>query len=70
RMAKSTSIEPLKLFTRGIVNLYSAEYLRVPTLADLRRLLAKAEKRGFPGMIGSIDYMHWQWKNCPTGWAG
>ncbi|XP_062027743.1 uncharacterized protein LOC133743708 [Rosa rugosa] len=46
------------------------EYLRAPTTADLRRLLAKAERRGFPGMIGSIDCMHWQWKNCPTGWAG
>ncbi|XP_062030454.1 uncharacterized protein LOC133746262 [Rosa rugosa] len=46
------------------------EYLRAPTAADLRRLLAKAERRGFPGMIGSIDCMHWQWKNCPTGWAG
>ncbi|XP_024198606.1 uncharacterized protein LOC112201912 [Rosa chinensis] len=70
RMAKSTSIEALKRFTRGIVNLYSAEYLRAPTPADLRRLLTKAERRGFPGMIGSIDCMYWQWKNCPTGWAG
>ncbi|XP_024178736.1 uncharacterized protein LOC112184730 [Rosa chinensis] len=42
RMATSTSIEALKRFTRGIVNLYSAEYLRAPTPADLRRLLAKA----------------------------
>ncbi|XP_061993725.1 uncharacterized protein LOC133711636 [Rosa rugosa] len=70
RMAKSTSVAALQHFTRGIVDLYSAEYLRAPTAADLRRLLAKAEKRGFPGMIGSIDCMHWQWKNCPTGWAG
>ncbi|XP_024164036.1 uncharacterized protein LOC112171024 [Rosa chinensis] len=70
RMAKSTSIEALKRFTRGIINLYSAEYLRAPNPTDLRRLLAKAERRGFPGMIGSIDCMHWQWKNCPIGWAG
>ncbi|XP_024178699.1 uncharacterized protein LOC112184689 [Rosa chinensis] len=70
RMVKSTSIESLKRFTRGIVNLYSVEYLRVCTPANLKRLLAKAERRGFPGMIGSIDCMHWQWKNCPTGWAG
>ncbi|XP_024171573.1 uncharacterized protein LOC112177510 [Rosa chinensis] len=70
RMVKSTSIEALKRFSRGIVNLYSAEYLRAPNPADLRRLLSKAERRGFLGMIGSIDCMHWQWKNCPIGWAG
>ncbi|XP_024171865.1 uncharacterized protein LOC112177850 [Rosa chinensis] len=70
RMAKSTAIEALKRFTRAIVNLYSVHYLRAPTPVDLRRLLAKAERRGFPGMIGSIDCMHWQWKNCLTDWVG
>jgi hypothetical protein len=32
--------------------------------------LQENEQRGFPGCIGSIDGMHWAWKNCPSGWAG
>ncbi|CAN6680469.1 unnamed protein product [Malus baccata var. baccata] len=23
-----------------------------------------------PGIIGSLDCMHWEWKNCPTPWVG
>ncbi|XP_061998961.1 uncharacterized protein LOC133716268 [Rosa rugosa] len=64
QMAKSTSVVALQRFTRGIVDLYSVEYLRAPTAVDLRRLLAKAERRSFSGMIGSIDfasYDTWIW---------
>ena len=37
---------------------------------DIHRLLQVGEARGFPGMLGSLDCMHWQWKNCPVAWKG
>ncbi|VVA40633.1 PREDICTED: putative nuclease HARBI1, partial [Prunus dulcis] len=70
RMGKSTILECLVRFCDAVENLYTREYLHKPTPRDLQRLLQKGEARGFPGMIGSIDCMHWQWKNCPTAWQG
>ncbi|XP_048613550.1 uncharacterized protein LOC125587336 [Brassica napus] len=54
----------------GLSALQKYEYLRRPTREDLQRLLDVGEVHGFPGMIGSIDCMHWEWKNCPTAWRG
>ncbi|XP_021815821.1 uncharacterized protein LOC110758306 [Prunus avium] len=70
RMGKSTILECLVGFCDAVENLYTREYLCRPSPADLQRLLKKADTRGFPGMIGSIDCIHWQWKNCPTAWQG
>ncbi|XP_068331748.1 uncharacterized protein [Pyrus communis] len=55
RMGKSTILESLMRFCGAIESIYTAEYLRKPTNMDLQGLLKKAEMRGFPGMIGSID---------------
>ncbi|XP_013614053.1 PREDICTED: uncharacterized protein LOC106320230 [Brassica oleracea var. oleracea] len=70
RLAASTALLCLDNFTEAIIQLFGDEYLRRHTPDDLRRLLDTGEARGFPGMIGSIDCMHWEWKNCPTAWRG
>ncbi|XP_068336453.1 uncharacterized protein [Pyrus communis] len=70
RMGKSTILKSLMRFCGASESIYTAEYLWKPTNMDLQRLLKKAEMRGFPGMIGSIDCMHWTWKKCPSAWQG
>ncbi|XP_024004398.1 uncharacterized protein LOC112081857 [Eutrema salsugineum] len=70
RLGATTARKCLEHFVEGIIALFGDEYRRRPTPQDLQRLLAIGESRGFPGMIGSIDCMHWEWKNCPTAWRG
>ncbi|KAJ9537042.1 LOW QUALITY PROTEIN: hypothetical protein OSB04_029775 [Centaurea solstitialis] len=70
RMSGATTREALMHFVNGVISCFGNEYLRKPNKDDLARLLSAADQRGFPGMIGSIDCMHWEWKNCPSAWAG
>ncbi|KAL6552360.1 hypothetical protein OROHE_007724 [Orobanche hederae] len=70
RIGESTTIESLKRFVKAVVEVFGPEYLRRPNMEDTTRLLAVAKQRGFPGMLGSIDCMHWKWKNCPTASQG
>ena len=67
-MFESTCLDNLAEFCHTVVQIYKEEYLREPNQANLARLIRKAEDCGFSGMIGSLDCMHWQWKNCPTRW--
>jgi hypothetical protein len=50
--------------------MYKYQYLCSPTAQDTKRLLKVAKGRGFPGMMGLLDFMHWCWKNCPTAYKG
>uniref|UniRef100_A0A0D3D6C0 DDE Tnp4 domain-containing protein n=1 Tax=Brassica oleracea var. oleracea TaxID=109376 RepID=A0A0D3D6C0_BRAOL len=70
RLGETTTRLSVKHFVDAIINLFGDEYLRIQTPDDLQRLLHIGELRGFPGMIGIIDCMHWYWKNCPTAWKG
>ena len=42
--------------------------MRKPNNEDIARLLAHDKYRGFPSMLGSIDCIHWKWKNFPFAW--
>ncbi|XP_071695927.1 uncharacterized protein [Rutidosis leptorrhynchoides] len=65
-MGQQTSYNCLNNFCKSVFHLYTFEYLRKSTPQDVQRLVtAHAEIHGFPGMLGSLDCMHWTWKNCP-----
>lgn len=69
-MGESESVMCVKLFTVGIVQVFYPEYLRSPNGEDVAMLLEMNKACGFPRMLGSIDCMHWSWKNCPKAWHG
>ena len=60
----------IRRLVAAIIESFGDEYLRSPNEQDMARLLASAERRGFLGMLGCQDFMHWQWRNCPTAWKG
>ncbi|XP_047965230.1 uncharacterized protein LOC125209688 [Salvia hispanica] len=67
----TTGRECLKKFCKLVVEAFGDTYLRRPTADDCQSLMRMHETvHGFPGMLGSIDCMHRQWKNRPTAWRG
>ena len=70
RIGESTALESLRRFVVAVVQVFGPEYMRLPNEQDTARLLAIGESRGFSRMLGSIDCMHWTWKNCPVSWHG
>ncbi|XP_071688070.1 uncharacterized protein [Rutidosis leptorrhynchoides] len=67
QMSEQTSILCLDYFCMCIITLYKKEYMRSPNAHDVARLhSAHEERHGFRGMLGIIDCMHWEWRNCPV----
>jgi hypothetical protein len=64
-IGESTALQNLCKFVAAVVEIFGDEYLRYPNETDTTHLLAIGEKKGFLGMLGSIDRIHWTWKNCP-----
>ncbi|GKA38760.1 RNA-directed DNA polymerase, eukaryota [Tanacetum coccineum] len=72
QIAERTSRECLDHFTKCIHVLYHNNFLRRPTATDIQKTYQlHEEKHGLPGMLGSIDCMHWDWKKkLPKGLHG
>jgi hypothetical protein len=60
KIGESTVIKSLRRFVRVVVEVFGGEYLRSPNNYDNARLLSINERRGFPGMLRSVDCMHWE----------
>ncbi|WVZ69895.1 hypothetical protein U9M48_018611 [Paspalum notatum var. saurae] len=69
-MGESTVLLCVKEFVKTVNLVYEPEFLRPPNQQEVEEMMRSNEARGFPGMIGSIDCMHWEWANCLTGWQG
>ena len=70
RMDESKCLEAMYKFCKVVIAVFGLEYLREPAVEDTAWILAINEGRGFSGMLGRIDCMHWEWKNCPFAWQG
>jgi hypothetical protein len=70
RMAESIDMECMYRFRRAVVSVFGPDYMRTPNEEDIARIMDQNEERGFLGMLGSIDCMHWKWKNGPFALQG
>lgn len=71
KMGKTTALDTLLYFCTAIVEVYGSSYMKKPSAADVKRICRMHEmKFGFPGLFGSLDCTHWEWRSCPYAYAG
>lgn len=68
QIGETTIRECLICFYRFVIAAFGSWYLRSPNEHDIARLLHTDAERGFPSMMGSIDFMYWKWRDFPSAW--
>nr|XP_043625914.1 uncharacterized protein LOC122597379 [Erigeron canadensis] len=70
-MADRTTRECLTYFCEAVINLYRWEFLRSPTSHDIAMIQqAHNARHHLPGMLGSLDCTHVEWRSCPRRLKG
>jgi hypothetical protein len=70
RIGESTTLVCVRRFCEAIIEIFSQDALRLPNEGDLQKIFEENSRRGWPGLIGSLDCCHWTWKNCPYSLQG
>lgn len=70
QIGESTTRQCLIHFFRALISYISVWCLQTPNETDIARIMHHSASRGFPGMLMSIECMHWEWMNYPTVWRG
>nr|GEW71626.1 hypothetical protein [Tanacetum cinerariifolium] len=61
QISERSSRLALDHFCQSVMQIYGPEYLRKPTVTDVKKLyLHHEEKHEFPGMLGSLDCTDWE----------
>ncbi|XP_071681782.1 uncharacterized protein [Lolium perenne] len=68
RMSEYSCLEAMYRFCRAVIDVFGENFLRQPTAKDTACMLSINASRGFPEMLGNIDCMHLDGKNCTFGW--
>ena len=56
RIGECTTTQCLQKFVKGVKKVFGQQYLRIPNSNDINCLLQIGDARGFPGMLGSIEF--------------
>jgi hypothetical protein len=70
RTSKTTAMLSLKRFCIAIKAEFEGHHLKKPNRANIDEQFSINAARGFPGMFGSLDCMHYICKNCLVAWQG
>lgn len=67
-IAKNATMECMKWFMHVVVVIFQSRYLWEPIKTCIENQLKINVEKDFACMLGSLDYIHYRWKNCLVRW--